>query len=133
MDPVTHAVAARMGAAIGRAPMSRGAAVLSVVAGLAPDLDAVIMPAGWDLYLRVHEAGTHSLLGGIALSAVLAGLARRMTAEPHRARRHLGSHHQAGVASLAHPDGVGPCRDGRSAARHPGRARGDDGPDHAMA
>jgi membrane-bound metal-dependent hydrolase YbcI (DUF457 family) len=81
MDPVTHAVAARMGASIGRPPLSRAAAVLSIVAGLAPDLDAVFMPAGWDLYLRVHETGTHSLLGGVVLAAGLAALTRRVAAE----------------------------------------------------
>jgi membrane-bound metal-dependent hydrolase YbcI (DUF457 family) len=85
MDPVTHAVAARMGASIGRPPLSRGAAVLSIVAGLAPDLDGVFMLAGWDLYLRVHEAGTHSVLGGLLLAAALAGLGRRMTSDSLRA------------------------------------------------
>jgi inner membrane protein len=84
MDPVTHAVTARMAAAIGRPALTRSAAVLSVVSGLAPDLDAVMMPAGWDRYLRVHEAWTHSVPGGLLLAAVLAGAARRITPEPFR-------------------------------------------------
>ena len=72
MDPVTHAIAARMAASIGRSPLPRAAAVLSVAAGLAPDLDAIVMPAGWDVYLRVHEAGTHSAVGGVLLAAAMA-------------------------------------------------------------
>lgn len=84
MDPVTHAVAARMAASIGRPPLSRGAAVLSVVSGLAPDLDAVMMPAGWDRYLRVHEAWTHSVPGGLLLAALLAAIAGRFTPQRFR-------------------------------------------------
>lgn len=84
MDPVTHAVTARMAAAIGRPALTRGAAVLSIVSGLAPDIDAVMMPAGWDRYLRVHEAWTHSVPGGLVLAALLAAAARRLTPEPFR-------------------------------------------------
>jgi membrane-bound metal-dependent hydrolase YbcI (DUF457 family) len=79
MDPVTHAIAARMAASIGRSPLPRAAAVLSVAAGLAPDLDAIVMPAGWDLYLRVHEAGTHSAVGGALLAAAMAAAWRPFT------------------------------------------------------
>lgn len=84
MDPVTHAVAARMAASLGRPQLSRGAAVLAVVGGLAPDIDAVMMAAGWDRYLRVHEAWTHSVPGGLLLAALLAAISRRVTPQPFR-------------------------------------------------
>lgn len=84
MDPVTHAVAARMAASIGRPALSRWTAALAVVAGLAPDVDAVLMPVGWDVYLRVHESGTHSLLGAALLAALLAALTRRISGTPYR-------------------------------------------------
>jgi membrane-bound metal-dependent hydrolase YbcI (DUF457 family) len=80
MDPVTHAIAARMAASIARSPLPRAAAVLSVAAGLAPDLDAIFMPAGWDVYLRVHEVGTHSAVGGVLLAAAMAAAWRPFTA-----------------------------------------------------
>lgn len=84
MDPVTHAVAARMAASIGRAPLPRAAALLSVAAGLAPDLDAIFMPVGWDVYLRVHEAGTHSIAGGAILAAVIASVWRPFSGLTYR-------------------------------------------------
>lgn len=79
MDPVTHAVMARMAAAVSVDRISRATALLVVTGGLAPDVDAVLMPAGWDLYLRVHEVGTHSLAGAGVLAASLAALWRAFT------------------------------------------------------
>jgi membrane-bound metal-dependent hydrolase YbcI (DUF457 family) len=84
MDPVTHAVMARMAASVGTARISRATALLAVAGGLAPDADAVFMPAGWDIYLRVHEVGTHSLAGAFVLAAVLAGVWRACTAGSFR-------------------------------------------------
>jgi membrane-bound metal-dependent hydrolase YbcI (DUF457 family) len=85
MDPVTHAITARMAASVNSGPMSRGTAVLAVIGGLAPDADAVFMPFGWDIYLRVHEAGTHSIAGAIVLAGALAIICRVFVARPFRA------------------------------------------------
>ena len=41
MDPVTHAVVARMAAALPKRPLSRAAGALALASGLAPDLDAI--------------------------------------------------------------------------------------------
>jgi membrane-bound metal-dependent hydrolase YbcI (DUF457 family) len=48
------------------------------VAALAPDIDAVLMPFGWDRYLRVHEIGTHSLAGSLVVAGVVALIARTL-------------------------------------------------------
>ena len=53
-----------------------------MLGALAPDVDAAVMPFGWDRYLRVHEVGTHSLAGTLAcacLTALVVRLARRET------------------------------------------------------
>src|SRR4051794_37722818 len=78
MDPVSHVALGRtlIGVIPGdrRAPGMVGAAVLGA---LAPDLDAVLMPTGWDRYLRVHEIGTHALIGVVACAALTAVVVRR--------------------------------------------------------
>jgi membrane-bound metal-dependent hydrolase YbcI (DUF457 family) len=75
MDPVSHAAVGRTLVAMSdrRTPGRIAAMVLGT---LAPDIDAVLMPFGWDRYLRVHEAGTHSLLGTIACALLLAAVIR---------------------------------------------------------
>jgi hypothetical protein len=40
---------------------------------LVPDVDAALMPVGWDIYLRAHEVGTHSIAGSLP-GAILVGL-----------------------------------------------------------
>lgn len=45
-----------------------------VVGSVAPDVDALLMPTGWDRYLLWHERGTHALLGTALDAAALAGL-----------------------------------------------------------
>jgi membrane-bound metal-dependent hydrolase YbcI (DUF457 family) len=47
-----------------------------VVGAIAPDVDAVLMPFGWDRYLVWHERGTHTLLGALLVAALLASLIR---------------------------------------------------------
>jgi membrane-bound metal-dependent hydrolase YbcI (DUF457 family) len=84
MDPVTHAVVARMAASLGRSPIPRAGAVLSVAGGLAPDIDALFMAAGWDVYLRVHETGSHSAAGGAILAMALAAAWRPFSAQGFR-------------------------------------------------
>jgi hypothetical protein len=79
MDPVTHAVVGRsLDCLRPRAPAARGRLLAAVLGALSPDIDAALMPAGFDRYLAVHEIGTHSLAGviacGIAAAAVTRGL-----------------------------------------------------------
>ena len=50
----------------------RGVVPAAVAGSLIPDLDAVVMPFGWDRYLRIHEIGTHSLPGTMACALVAA-------------------------------------------------------------
>lgn len=82
MDPVSHAVLGRVvTTALSREQMPRrGTAAAAVLGGLSPDVDFVLMPFGWDIYLRAHEIGSHSLVGVILTglgSACLVRLARR--------------------------------------------------------
>lgn len=79
MDPLSHAALGRtlLGWADGAAP--RAVAAASILGALSPDVDAVIMPFGWDRYLRVHELGTHSLAGALVIGLVTAGVIRRFT------------------------------------------------------
>ena len=52
----------------------------AVLGALSPDIDSIVMPFGWDRYLRVHEIGTHTILGtvacGLLTAAVVRGFAR---------------------------------------------------------
>jgi membrane-bound metal-dependent hydrolase YbcI (DUF457 family) len=54
----------------------RALVVAGTLGALAPDIDAVLMPFGWDLYLRVHEIGTHSLIGTVACALLTASVVR---------------------------------------------------------
>jgi membrane-bound metal-dependent hydrolase YbcI (DUF457 family) len=76
MDPVSHALFGRALVATMRTPStrSRGVAVAAVLGALSPDIDCVLMPVGWDIYLRVHSVGTHSLIGALAVAALTGGL-----------------------------------------------------------
>jgi membrane-bound metal-dependent hydrolase YbcI (DUF457 family) len=78
VDPVSHlAVGGLIGTlAAGRAAApasgSRGVLAGLLAGSLVPDIDCVLMPAGWDRYLVAHEFVTHSVAGAIAPSAVVA-------------------------------------------------------------
>lgn len=80
MDPISHTVlSGTMVAALERPDRSRfgrGVVPAVVLGALAPDVDGVLMPAGWDIYLRFHEIGTHSLPGAVLLGAAAAALVR---------------------------------------------------------
>jgi membrane-bound metal-dependent hydrolase YbcI (DUF457 family) len=73
MDPISHVAFGRTLVALdsGRT-LGPGAIAACVLGSLAPDLDAVFMPIGWDIYLRRHQGGTHSLIGMIACAALTA-------------------------------------------------------------
>jgi hypothetical protein len=78
MDPISHAVIGRAAAASIRwtpgshrgqgshaAQRTPGIAAASILGALSPDIDCVLMPVGWDVYLRAHVIGTHSIPGAI--------------------------------------------------------------------
>jgi membrane-bound metal-dependent hydrolase YbcI (DUF457 family) len=47
-----------------------------VIGAIAPDVDALLMPTGWDRYLIWHERGTHTVFGILIVAALLATLIR---------------------------------------------------------
>jgi membrane-bound metal-dependent hydrolase YbcI (DUF457 family) len=77
MDPLSHVV-------IGRALIAavddqanrvgRGAGAAAILGALAPDVDGLLIPFGWDIYLRLHEIGTHSIAGAIAVGVASGAL-----------------------------------------------------------
>ena len=77
MDPFSHVAFGRTLAAL-HTPRarSRGTMTAVVLGTLAPDADAVLMPFGWDIYLRAHQIGTHSALGSLAIAALTAFVVR---------------------------------------------------------
>ena len=80
MDPFSHAALGRTLAAFApEARACRAVAIAATLGALAPDLDAAFMPVGWDVYLRVHEIGTHSAIG-TAACALLTGTVVRLFA-----------------------------------------------------
>jgi membrane-bound metal-dependent hydrolase YbcI (DUF457 family) len=82
MDPVSHAALGRtLAALVTRGAPVRGVAAAAVFGALAPDLDAVVMPFGWDRYLLVHEIGTHAAIGTLACAALVATIARARVRE----------------------------------------------------
>jgi membrane-bound metal-dependent hydrolase YbcI (DUF457 family) len=80
MDPVSHVACGRLLIAlVPETRLQRGVVPAAIVGALSPDVDAVFMPVGWDLYLRVHEIGTHTIIG-IAPSAILTAFGIRLFA-----------------------------------------------------
>ncbi|HJT97328.1 MAG TPA: metal-dependent hydrolase [Rhodanobacteraceae bacterium] len=83
MDPLSHAAFGRVliGAAgereTGRAV--RGTIAAAMLGALSPDLDSMLMPFGWDRYLRGHEIGTHTILGTIVCALATAAVVRLFT------------------------------------------------------
>lgn len=77
MDPVSHGIIGRaVVAASGRRLQGRGVGAAAILGALSPDIDFVLMPIGWDIYLRAHVAGTHSIAGAVVTGLGSAGLVR---------------------------------------------------------
>jgi membrane-bound metal-dependent hydrolase YbcI (DUF457 family) len=76
MDPLTHVVVGRalVAALPDQCRLGRGAAAAAVLGALAPDADGCVALTGWDRYLRVHEIGTHSLVGASMLACATAAV-----------------------------------------------------------
>lgn len=74
MDPIAHAVLGQTMATV-FASQTRSRRILlvtGVMGALVPDVDAVLMPFGWDIYLRAHEIGTHTLAGSLLVACAVA-------------------------------------------------------------
>ena len=96
MDPLSHVVAGRAVTALfdnGR--HGRGLGAAAIAGALAPDVDLLLAPAGWDIYLRAHQAGTHSIAGGLlvacAVASIVRGLARGSRSAPLAAAAAAGA------------------------------------------
>jgi membrane-bound metal-dependent hydrolase YbcI (DUF457 family) len=78
LDPISHAVLGQtLATALGRqASPLRTRIIAGILGALAPDADALVMPFGWDRYLRAHEIGTHSLAGSLPIAGVAALIVR---------------------------------------------------------
>ncbi len=86
MDVISHVAFGRALVAVAHRhatpappPHARPTRALSaaiVIGAVAPDIDAILMPFGWDRYLVSHERGTHTLLGVILIAALLAVVLR---------------------------------------------------------
>jgi membrane-bound metal-dependent hydrolase YbcI (DUF457 family) len=99
MDPLSHLVCG--GALVTLVQRQRkrpGMAIAAVLGAVAPDVDALLMPAGWDIYLRAHEIGTHSILGSIATACAAAAIVRAFT----RGSRYLTLLAGASIGTLSH-------------------------------
>jgi membrane-bound metal-dependent hydrolase YbcI (DUF457 family) len=57
-------------------PPQRGIAAASILGALSPDVDCLLMPFGWDIYLRAHQIGTHTLVGAGVTGLASAALVR---------------------------------------------------------
>ncbi len=93
MDPLSHAIAGRAVAAVmseskRSAEASRdeqgegsrdGVGIAAILGALAPDVDIALAPAGWDIYLRAHEVGTHSAIGALVVAWCAAAVVHRLT------------------------------------------------------
>ena len=73
MDPVSHLLFGRTVAlTIRRRSEGKGVTAALILGSILPDADAALAPRTFDLYLRAHASGTHSLVGTIVEAFVLA-------------------------------------------------------------
>jgi membrane-bound metal-dependent hydrolase YbcI (DUF457 family) len=68
-----------------------------VLGALSPDVDFVLMPLGWDIYLRFHQVGTHSLAGALGMGLASAAIVRLFA--PHTRFGTLAAAAVAGAVS----------------------------------
>jgi membrane-bound metal-dependent hydrolase YbcI (DUF457 family) len=70
MDPVSHVIFGRTLIAFDRrGRLGTGAVAAAILGALSPDIDVLAVSRGWDLYLRVHEIGTHSIVGSVVVGS----------------------------------------------------------------
>jgi membrane-bound metal-dependent hydrolase YbcI (DUF457 family) len=70
VDPASHVLFGALAVTAARPRALRPLVLTAAATSLLPDIDALMVPWGWDRYLVVHEIGTHSLAG----AALVAGL-----------------------------------------------------------
>jgi inner membrane protein len=79
VDPVSHLLFGRTVAlTVRRGPALTGVTAALVLGSILPDADAALAAGGFDLYLRAHASGTHSLLGTVVEALVLALILRML-------------------------------------------------------
>jgi membrane-bound metal-dependent hydrolase YbcI (DUF457 family) len=75
MDPLSHVIFGRTLIALDRhGRFGPGAAAAAALGAITPDIDVIAIWRGWDVYLRVHEMGTHSIAGSVAVAGATAML-----------------------------------------------------------
>ncbi len=78
MDPVSHLLFGRTVAlTVPQRAKANGMTAALVIGSIAPDVDGVLAFKGFDLYLRAHASGTHSIAGALVVAAVLGVILRR--------------------------------------------------------
>ena len=99
MDPLSHVIFGRTLIGLDhRRSLGRGAVAACALGAIAPDADVIVITKGWDLYLRVHEVGTHSVLGSLAVASGVAALVRVL----QRGSRYSSLMLAAGIGALSH-------------------------------
>jgi membrane-bound metal-dependent hydrolase YbcI (DUF457 family) len=78
VEPVTHVLTSVALARTGLQMTTRLALPIVVVAGLAPELDALSVVGGASAYFHMNRTVTHSLVGALALAAVVALVFQRI-------------------------------------------------------
>lgn len=76
MDPISHALLGHAIAQTTPAPRPRGVVAALILGALAPDGDLVLVTQGFDVYLRAHAQGTHSLIGSPVDALIVATFLR---------------------------------------------------------
>lgn len=77
MDPLSHAALGRtLVPFVWHDSNRRAMAIAAVLGALSPDIDVAFIPSGWDRYLRVHEVGTHTVVGTIACGLLTSAAVR---------------------------------------------------------
>jgi membrane-bound metal-dependent hydrolase YbcI (DUF457 family) len=99
MDPVSHVIFGGTLIALDqRGRLGAGAVAAATLGAIAPDIDVLAIVRGWDVYLRVHEIGTHSIMGSVAMAWAAATLVYLLT----RGSRYTSLALAASVGSLSH-------------------------------
>jgi membrane-bound metal-dependent hydrolase YbcI (DUF457 family) len=79
VDPVSHVLFGQTVAlTVRHRPALKGVTAALVLGSIMPDADAALTAGGFDLYLRAHASGTHSLVGTVGEALVLAVVLRRL-------------------------------------------------------
>jgi membrane-bound metal-dependent hydrolase YbcI (DUF457 family) len=99
MDPVSHVLFGRTLIALDRRRrLGPGSVAACALGAIAPDADAVFSLRGWDVYLRVHQIGTHTVVGSVAVASGVALLVHAL----HRGGRYSSLMLAASIGALSH-------------------------------